>query len=107
MARYIPSDLTSNSGTGNGFTGSGYAISGILSRKQETEWKVVAYSSSKMMDADKNYMVHDAERLAIVESFGYYRYYLEQPYHTGEVFTDHSNPIALLSTYKLTRRQVR
>ncbi len=48
---------------------SGYAISGILSQKQETEWKVVAYFSRKMIDAERNYRIHDAELLAIVESF--------------------------------------
>ncbi len=45
-----------------------YAISEILSRKEETEWKVVAYFSLKMIDAERNYEIHDAELLAIVES---------------------------------------
>ncbi len=61
---------------------SGYAISGILSQKQETEWKIVAYFSRKMIDAERNYEIHDAELLAIVESFRHWRHYLEQPYHT-------------------------
>ncbi len=52
---------------------SGYAISGILSQKQETEWKVVAYFSRKMIDAERNYEIHDAELLAIVESFRHWR----------------------------------
>ena len=86
---------------------SGYAISGILSQKQETEWKVVAYFSRKMIDAERNYEIHDAELLAIVESFRHWRHYLEQPYHTLEVLTDHSNLRAFMSTHKLTRRQVR
>ncbi len=59
---------------------SGYAISGILSRKQETEWNVVAHFSRKMIDAERNYEIHDAELLAIVESFRHWRHYLEQPY---------------------------
>ena len=86
---------------------SGYAISGILLQKQETEWKVVAYFSRKMINAKRNYEIHDAELLAIVESFCHWRHYLEQPYHTVEVFTDHSNLRAFMSTHKLTRRQVR
>ncbi len=86
---------------------SGYTISGILLQKQETEWKVVAYFSRKMIDAERNYEIHDAELFAIVESFCHWRHYLEQPYHTLEVLTDYSNLRAFMSTYKLMRRQVR
>ncbi len=85
---------------------SGYAIFGILSQKQETEWKNVAYFSRKMIDAERNYEIHDVELLAIIESFRNWRHYLEQPYHTVEVLTDHGNLRAFMSTYKLTRRQV-
>ncbi len=86
---------------------SGYAISGILSQKQETEWKVVAYFPRKMIDDKRNYKIHDAEFLAIVESFRHWRHHLEQRYHIVEVLTDHSNLRAFMSTHKLTRRQVR
>ncbi len=48
---------------------SGYAISEILSQKQKTEWKVVAYFSHKMIDVERNYEIHNAELLAIIESF--------------------------------------
>ncbi len=48
---------------------SGYALFRILSQKQEREWKVVAYFSRKMIDAERNYEIHDAELRAIVESF--------------------------------------
>ncbi len=48
---------------------SGYAISEILSQKQEIEWKVVAYFSRKMIDAERNYEIHDAELFAIMERF--------------------------------------
>ena len=67
----------------------------------------MAYFSRKMIDAERNYEIHDAELLAIVESFRHWRHYLEQPYHTVEVLTDHSNLRAFMSTHKLTRRQVR
>ncbi len=86
---------------------SGYAISGILLQKQETDWKVVAYFSRKMIDVERNYEIHDAELLAIVESFCHWRHHLEQLYHNVEIFTDHNNLRAFMSTYKLTRRQVR
>ena len=86
---------------------SGYAISGILSQKQETEWKVMAYFSRKMIDAERNHEIHDAELLAIVESFRHWCHYPEQPYHTVEVITDYSNLRAFMNTHKFTRKQVR
>ncbi len=85
---------------------SAYSISGILSQKQETEWKVVAHFSHKMIDVERNYEIHYAELLAIIESFCHCCHYLKQPYHTVEVLTDHSNPHAFMSTYKLMQRQV-
>ncbi len=86
---------------------SGYAISGILFQKQEAEWKVVAYFSRKMIDAERNYEIYNAELLAIVESFCHWRHYLEEPYHNVEVLTDHNNLRAFMSMHKLKRRQVR
>ncbi len=86
---------------------SGYSISEILSLKQETEWKIVAFFSRKMIDAERNYEIYIAELLAIVKSFCCCCHYLEQLYHTVEVLTDHSNLHPFMSTHKLTRRQVR
>ncbi len=60
-----------------------------------------------MIDAERKYEIHDAELLAIVESFRHWRHYLEQPYHTVEGLTDHSNLRAFMSTNKLMGRQVR
>ncbi len=67
----------------------------------------MAYFLSKMIDAKRNYQIHDAELLAIVESFYHWRHYLEQPYHTLEVLTDHSNLRGFMSTHRLTRSQMR
>ncbi len=86
---------------------SGYAISGILSQKQKTEWKVVAYFSRKMIDAKRNYKIYYAELFAIIESFRHWRYYLKQPYHIVKIIPDKSNLRVFRSTDKLTRRQVR
>ena len=52
---------------------SGYAISRILLQKQETEWKVMAYVSRKMICAEGSYMIYDAELHAIVENLRYWR----------------------------------
>ncbi len=61
---------------------------------------------AKMIDAEKNYKIHDAELLAVVKSFRHLRHYLEQPCHTVDVVTDYSNLRAFMTTRKLTRRQV-
>ncbi len=47
----------------------------------------MAYFSRKMIDAERNYEIHDAELLIIVKSFCHWHHYLEQPYHTVEVFS--------------------
>ena len=60
-----------------------------------------------MIDSKRHYEIHDAELLAIVESFGHWRHYLEEPCHTMEVLTDHSNLNAFMNTNKPTRRPVR
>ena len=67
----------------------------------------MAYFSRKMINAERNYEIHDAELLAIIESFRHWRHYPEQPYHIVDVLTDHSNLNMFMSTHKLTRRQVR
>ncbi len=60
-----------------------------------------------MIDDKKHYEIYDAELLAIVENFCHWRHYPEQPYHTLEVFSHNINLRVFISTYKLTRRQVR
>ncbi len=70
---------------------SGYAISGILSQKHETEWKVVTYFLRKLIDFERNKEIHDTELFAIIECFRHWRHYLEELYHTMEILTDNSN----------------
>ncbi len=67
----------------------------------------MAYFSGKMIDSERNYKIHDAELLAIVQSFRHLRHYVEQPYQTMEVLTDHETLLAFMCTHKLTQRQVR
>ena len=86
---------------------SGYEMSEILPQKQETEWKVIAYFSRRMIDAKRNYKINNAELLAIVESFYHWHHNLEQSYNTEKVLTNQSNLFVFMSTYELIRRQVR
>ena len=93
---------------------SGFAISGILSQPVEepaqdqpqVHWHPVAFWSRKMDPAERNYETHDAELLAIVESFKHWRHYLEGAKHPIKVLTDHAN-LRYIGTKALTRRQAR
>ncbi len=59
-----------------------------------------------MIDVEKNYEILDAELFAVVESFCHWRHYLEQPYHTVDEVTNHSNLHAFIMSYQLKRKQI-
>jgi len=48
--------------------GSGHAIGGVLSQKQEGKWKPIAFLSRTMQPAERNYEIYDKKLLAIVEA---------------------------------------
>jgi hypothetical protein len=92
---------------------SGEGIAGIVSQfvkpdgHAEPAWHPIAFFSRKQSPAEQNYEVHDAELLAIVESFKEWRHYLEGAAHTVEVLCDHSNLKYFMTTKSLSRRQAR
>jgi hypothetical protein len=87
---------------------SGYAVAGIASQPdQEGRWHPIAYWSRKMIDAETRYETHDAELLAIVESFKHWRHYLEGSTYPVVVLSDHANLRYFMSTKDLSRRQAR
>ena len=51
---------------------SDYTISGILSQKQNSKWKIMAYYSWKMNGSEKKNELYDSELFVIVESFCYW-----------------------------------
>ena len=71
----------------------GFALSGILSQpvvedvaiQSQKHWHPVAFWLRKMNSAERNYETHDAELLAIVESFKHWRHYLEGAKHPIQV----------------------
>jgi transposase InsO family protein len=67
----------------------------------------VAYFSKAMNPAERNYVIHDKELLAIVASLMYFRHYLEGAKNTTDIWTDHSNLKYFMTKQKLTRRQAR
>lgn len=66
----------------------------------------MAYFLQKIIDEKRNYKIHDAKLLVIIERFYYWHYYFEQPYYIMEVFTNYKNLYTIISIYKLTRRKV-
>ena len=103
---------------------SGYAIGGVLSQLTSDQvtldskpnptkksdfgqWYPVAYFSKKMILAETQYKMHNAELLAIVEAFKTWRHYLEGCKHEILVLTNHNNIWRFMNTKSLSSRQVR
>ena len=70
---------------------SGFATGGVLLQKQEGKWHIVAYRSSTLSDAERNYEIYDKEMLAIVQALKEWRHYLLGASQPFEVWTDHAN----------------
>lgn len=67
----------------------------------------VAYFSSKMIDAERNYMVYIKELLAIVKALDHWRRYLEGSTHPVIIRTNHKNLLYFAESRKITQRHAR
>jgi hypothetical protein len=86
---------------------SGYAISGVLSQLRNGIEHPVAFLSSKMKDAERNYDVREQELLALVACCREWKHYLEAAPRTT-IHTDHASLQYLLTQREFTnRRQAR
>ena len=72
-------------------------IAGMLSQEFEDGEHPVAYTSRKLMDAEKNYTVYEQEMLAVVHCCAIWRCYVENMTETM-VRTDHHSLKFLLSS---------
>ncbi|KAF8748289.1 hypothetical protein RHS01_10949 [Rhizoctonia solani] len=71
---------------------SGAALGSILSQRQEDgRLHPLGFLSESFKGAEQNYNTHDKELLAIIQSFEYWRIFLEGTLHPVTVFTDHRN----------------
>jgi len=88
---------------------SGYAVAGVLEQlnKDDGQWYPVAFWSRKLQGPETRYETHDAELLAIVESFKHWRHYLEGSTAPITVLSDHANLRYFMTTKELSRRQAR
>lgn len=88
--------------------GSGFAIGGVLSQKdQKGKWHPVAFLSKGMSPAERNYDIYDRELLAMIRCLEEWRYYLLRSPHTIEIWSDHLNLTWFKQPQNLNRRQAR
>lgn len=89
---------------------SDFALGAVLSQREGEgtgSLRPVAYASRSLVEAERNYPVHDKETLAIVWALLEWRHYLEGAKHTIQVLTDHRSLEYFMTTKLLTRRQAR
>src|SRR5882757_5305197 len=76
-------------------------------------WHPIAFYSKTMLDAERNYDIHDKELLAIIRSLKEWRHYVQGLVDTDgkpadvEIWTDHKNLEYFMTSQNLTRRQAR
>ena len=89
--------------------GSGIATGAVLSQVSRADGKLhpIAFLSKSLSEAERNYEIHDAEMLAIIQALESWRHFLEGAKHPFEIWTDHKNLEYFRTAQKLNRRQAR
>ena len=71
---------------------SDFVIEGVLSMKcKDEKWRLVAYISKLLNEAERNYEIHDKEMLAIIQCLEVWRYFLEGAKDWFEIWIDQKN----------------
>jgi hypothetical protein len=87
---------------------SDFAIAAILSQlDDEGKWRLVAFLSRSLNNAERNYKIYDKEMLAIMHGFYEWAHYLKGNNEITEVLTDHQNLTFFRKPQNLNRRQAR
>lgn len=84
---------------------SGYAIGASLSQDVGNGLQPIAFMSKKMLDAEKNYPVHEQELLAVICALREWRHYLHGSHF--KIRTDHRSLRYLQTQPHLSARQTR
>jgi RNase H-like domain found in reverse transcriptase/Integrase zinc binding domain len=83
-----------------------YALGAILEQADKlNRFHPVAYYSKSLNPAERNYIIHDKELLAIVTALMHFRHYLEGTPSTTDIWMDHHNLHYFMTKQKLSRRQ--
>lgn len=86
---------------------SGFTIRRVLSQQHEGHWRLCAYISTTMSEAERNYNVHNWKFLAIMKTFEAWRHYLAGSPHKIDIWSDHHNLQYFRTTRKLNRSRAR
>jgi hypothetical protein len=70
---------------------SDYAIGAVLSQRQNSQWKPIAFLSKALSPTQRNYEIYDKELLAIMLALQEFRHYLIDANEVFEIWTDHAN----------------
>jgi hypothetical protein len=86
---------------------SGYANGGVLYQWQNDKWVTIAFRSTVLGPAERNYGIEDRELLAIIVALKDWRQYLLSTNKPFEIWTDHANLQYFKDPQKVNRRQAR
>jgi RNase H-like domain found in reverse transcriptase/Integrase zinc binding domain len=87
---------------------SDFATGAILSQQQDNgTYRPIAFLSTSMTPAERNYDIHDKELLAIIQCFEAWRLFLLGYAQEINIFSDHQNLTYFWQPQDLTRRQAR
>ena len=85
-----------------------FATEGVLSMKCEDErWRLVAYISKLLNEAERTYEIHNKKMLAIIRYLEAWKHFLEGAKGWFKIWTDHKNLEYFMKAQKLNRRQTR
>jgi len=85
-----------------------YATRGVLSmRCEDDKWRLVAFISKLLNEAERNYEIHNREMLAIIQCLEEWRHLLEGAQTKFEIWSDYKNLEYFMSSQKLNRRQAK
>ena len=85
---------------------SDFAITAILSQEDDKGiWRLVAFISKSLNNAERNHEIYDKEMLAIMYGFYEWAHYLKGNDQITEVLTDHQNLTFFRKPQNLNRRQ--
>jgi hypothetical protein len=87
---------------------SDFATGAVLSQRDDQgKVRPIAFRSSAMNPAERNYEIYDKELLAIIRALEDWRHYLEGARHPVLILSDHQNLQYFTTARTLTRRQAR
>ena len=87
---------------------SGFALGAVLTQRgKDNKRHPVAYYSTTLSEAERNYDIYDLELLAIVKALRNWRQFLAGSPHKITVYTDHANLQYWRQPHKISRRVAR